>query len=72
MTIDFEQQYLAVRKRENRIYSDSEVSCLPEIFSSHDYSEEWKVRKRSAKRLITHLEKKNRPLTILEIGCGNG
>jgi ubiquinone/menaquinone biosynthesis C-methylase UbiE len=72
MTIDFEQGYSAVRKKENRIYSDSEVSRLPEILSSHDYSKEWKVRKRSAKRLIKYLKRKNRPLTILEIGCGNG
>jgi len=45
---------------------------LPEIEPSNTHHKEWQVRKRSSKRLIDYLEKKNRPLKILEIGCGNG
>ena len=33
---------------------------------------EWQTRKRSSDRLINYLQKKQRPLDILEIGCGNG
>jgi ubiquinone/menaquinone biosynthesis C-methylase UbiE len=72
MTNDFEQQYAEVRKKENRMYSDSEVLQLPKIRPSHNYSNEWQIRERSARRLVTHLEKKKTTLRILEIGCGNG
>src|SRR5258708_4522573 len=29
-------------------------------------------QERSSERLITYLEKKHKPLRILEVGCGNG
>ena len=64
--------YLASRKKENRIYSDEQVVQLPFIEPTHIHYHEWQVRKRSALRLIHYLEKKNKPLSILEIGCGNG
>jgi ubiquinone/menaquinone biosynthesis C-methylase UbiE len=69
---DFEDLYFAVRRRENRIYSDGELACLPEIDARHVHAEEWKVRRRSAIRLIDYLQKKHRSLRILEAGCGNG
>lgn len=72
MNTDFEQTYIEVRKKENRIYTDSEVFRLPEVFPSHDHAKEWKVRKRSAQKLTRYLVKKHRPLKILEVGCGNG
>jgi ubiquinone/menaquinone biosynthesis C-methylase UbiE len=68
----FEKLYIASREKEHRIYSDEQVTQLPVIESSHIHSGEWKVRRRSASRLINYLEKKNKPLAILEVGCGNG
>lgn len=69
---DFEMLYLAVRALEGRIYSDEELLQLPEIAPSHRHYKEWQVRKGSADRLISYLAKKNKPLYILEVGCGNG
>jgi len=69
---DFEDLYLAVRMRENRLYSDEELLHLPDIDPGHINAEEWKIRKRSADRLISYLRKKHRSLRILEVGCGNG
>ncbi len=68
----FEKKYIACRTRENRMYTDEEVSRLPECRASHPHSSEWQLRKASARRLTAYLEKKRQPLNILEIGCGNG
>lgn len=68
----FEEQYFALRLKENRIYSNDIVKKLPEIHSDDVNAIEWKIRKRSAKRLYDHLLKKKTPLNILEVGCGNG
>lgn len=68
----FEQAYLSLRDHEQRVYTDKEVSLLPNIPKNHLYKKEWEVRKASCKRLIHYLQKKNRPLKILEVGCGNG
>jgi ubiquinone/menaquinone biosynthesis C-methylase UbiE len=69
---DFEDLYIAVRQQEKRLYTDEQLLNLPEIDSLHAYCTEWKIRKRSAERLIAYLERKRRNLKILEIGCGNG
>lgn len=66
----FEPQYLALRQRENRIYTDAEVARLPEIDSNHIHYKEWQVRKQSCNRLLKFIE--NKKLNILEVGCGNG
>jgi 2-polyprenyl-3-methyl-5-hydroxy-6-metoxy-1,4-benzoquinol methylase len=68
----FEQLYIAVRDKEGRLYSDEQVSRLPEIEKIHPHFHEWQMRGRSSRRLINYLQKKNKPLSILEIGCGNG
>lgn len=68
----FQKLYIAVREKECRLYTDEQVAQLPLIDSSHVHSGEWEVRKRSASRLLNRLGKKNRELTILETGCGNG
>jgi ubiquinone/menaquinone biosynthesis C-methylase UbiE len=69
---DFEDLYIAVRQQEKRLYTDEQLLNLPEIDSLHTYCNEWRIRKRSAERLIAYLERKRRDLKILEIGCGNG
>jgi len=68
----FEEQYITARRRENRMYSDTEVSRLPRIPKSHMHAAEWKIRSRSSKRLVHYLENKHVPLNLLEVGCGNG
>ena len=69
---DFEDLYIAARKQEKRLYSDEQLLKLPEIDSVHQYHNEWKIRKHSSERLCDYLQRKNRSLKILEIGCGNG
>ena len=68
----FEKKYLATRQKENRVYTDEEVALLPSIANSHPHQSEWKIRGDSARLLANYLEKKNRVLSILEVGCGNG
>ncbi|MGZ3846454.1 MAG: class I SAM-dependent methyltransferase [Flavisolibacter sp.] len=68
----FEQLYTDLRRAEHRIYSDEEVSRLPHVEPDHVYSKEWEIRKSSCDRLVRYLKDINRPLKILEIGCGNG
>lgn len=69
---DFEDLYISVRQGKKRIYNDEQLLHLPEIDPAHINAEEWKIRKRSAGRLIDYLKKKYRSLRILEVGCGNG
>lgn len=68
----FEDLYLTVRQKEGRFYTDEQVSQLPDIEEIHPYFHEWQMRARSSRRLINYLQQKNKPLSILEIGCGNG
>jgi ubiquinone/menaquinone biosynthesis C-methylase UbiE len=63
---------MATREKENRLYTDEEVALLPFVQPTHTHAGEWRVRKRSADRLLTYLREKNTPLSILEVGCGNG
>lgn len=65
----FEELYTAVRRHEQKMYTDDELQLLPDFDGT---SAEWEVRRRSSSRLITRLIKKQRHLGILEIGCGNG
>lgn len=68
----FSDLYVAVRKKENRILSDTQLAGLPDIEHTYPHFEEWQLRKKSAKRFANYLEMKPKPLKILDIGCGNG
>lgn len=68
----FAEQYYLLRKKEQRIYNDEELLCLPFVKPSHPHFKEWQIRKKSAQRLVKYLQQKNAPLKILEVGCGNG
>ncbi|MDN3664295.1 class I SAM-dependent methyltransferase [Algibacter miyuki] len=63
----FSECYLKVREKERRLFTDAEVEKLP-------YSKryEWPLRVKSTTRFTTYLASKNKALTILDIGCGNG
>jgi ubiquinone/menaquinone biosynthesis C-methylase UbiE len=69
---DFEDQYIDIREKEQRIYTDSEVSQLPKISSDHIHYKEWQLRSRSTTKLINYIKHKKNISSILEIGCGNG
>jgi ubiquinone/menaquinone biosynthesis C-methylase UbiE len=68
----FEQAYLKARTIEQRVYTDEQLALLPEIPADHVHYKEWQMRRKSADRLIDHLKAKDHPLSILEVGCGNG
>ncbi|MES2418177.1 MAG: class I SAM-dependent methyltransferase [Bacteroidota bacterium] len=68
----FERLYSELRAKEQRIYSDTELSLLPEIDSKHVHYKEWKIREQSARQLIAYLSKRKEVLNLLEVGCGNG
>jgi ubiquinone/menaquinone biosynthesis C-methylase UbiE len=69
---EFEKKYIGLRLLEQRIYSDEELLMLPSIRKDHIHYQEWQIRKRSCNRLVHYLERKQTPLRILEVGCGNG
>jgi ubiquinone/menaquinone biosynthesis C-methylase UbiE len=69
---NFEENYLLVRQKEDRLYTDEQVKRLPEIEQSHPHYKEWRIRAGSCNRLIQHLSDKKRKLNILDVGCGNG
>ncbi|MBV9962243.1 MAG: methyltransferase [Parafilimonas sp.] len=68
----FEEKYIELRKKENRIYTNDQVKRLPLIENTHPHYKEWILRKQSANRLLKYLRQKGKPLKILEVGCGNG
>jgi ubiquinone/menaquinone biosynthesis C-methylase UbiE len=68
----FSDCYLSVRQKEARIMQDEELLLLPETGKDHPHASEWKRRAWSSRQLESYLGKKNRPLSILEVGCGNG
>lgn len=68
----FEQMYLSLRKKEERLYADEFVRSLPEVPAGHALAKEWRVRKISCTKLITYLRRKRENKSILEVGCGNG
>lgn len=68
----FAEQYLALRKKEQRVYTDEQVRQLPLIGADHPHYKEWQIRKRSADQLLKFLGNIHTPASILEVGCGNG
>jgi ubiquinone/menaquinone biosynthesis C-methylase UbiE len=68
----FQKQYISLRETEGRVYTDEEVKHLPRVALSHPLKKEWDSRQESGSRLVRYFSKKQRHLTILEVGCGNG
>lgn len=67
----FEDLYIDIRRKEDRLYSDEAVKLLPRLAGSHPLSAEWRRRAFTSRRLISYLNSGNRK-NILEVGCGNG
>ncbi|MBT1698972.1 class I SAM-dependent methyltransferase [Fulvivirgaceae bacterium PWU4] len=70
--LEFEKNYVELRQREKRVYTDSVVKELPSIAPDHHLKKEWKIRQTSLRKLCGYLEAKKSPKRILELGCGNG
>ena len=58
---NFEEKYISLRKKENRLYSDEQLKWLPDIEVSHPHYKEWQIRKSSCNKLIQHLTIKELP-----------
>lgn len=68
---DFEQNYIAIRQREGRVYDDELVTLLPHLPVGHPHHLEWQLRQGSTQRLLRYLRQSNAQ-RILDLGCGNG
>jgi len=68
----FSASYVELRKKEGRLLSIEEVSLLPETNNTNPNKNEWVLRKKSTLRFINYLKAKDRSLSILDVGCGNG
>lgn len=67
----FEDQYIEIRDKEQRIFSIEEIRKLPLVPESHVHTTEWKMRTGSIERFTKYLRKKGTD-KALDIGCGNG
>ena len=68
----FEEKYLAIRRKEKRLYSDDEVKLLPFASSLNPHKKEWEYRSQSFIRFKEYLKSFSRELEILDLGSGNG
>ncbi|MFC7519179.1 class I SAM-dependent methyltransferase [Xanthomonas populi] len=68
----FEQQYLQIRRKEGRLYTDAQVRSLPRPSGKLGASLEWQVRALSSALLVRHLQAHAGEGAIAELGCGNG
>ena len=62
--------YERVRRNEQRLLDDHIVQGLPAAGGKTPYAAEWRVRERTMRRVLRIAG--TRPLSILEVGCGNG
>ena len=70
---NFENEYLSLRIKEERVYTDDVIKILPDINKNYKHYFEWQIRKKSSDNFINYLNKKfTNEIKILEIGCGNG
>ncbi len=69
---DFEAQYSHLREQEGRILSPDEIRRLPVTDSDQPFHREWEMRRNTIANFLTYLQKKKGPLSVLDLGCGNG
>lgn len=67
----FEDQYILIRDKEQRIFSIDEIRRLPKVKEGHKHAAEWKIREKSIERFVRFLKKK-KVAAALDIGCGTG
>lgn len=68
----FEENYLRLRRKEKRLYSDDEVKLLPFASSLNPHKAEWDSRAKSFIRFKEYLNSFHKQFDILDLGCGNG
>ena len=68
----FENDYLKVREKEGRIFSDDLVKKLPYLPNTHTLHKEWLYRASMQNRFCNYLASRKRTVSLLDIGCGNG
>lgn len=68
---DFEEVYIRLRTKEQRVHDDAFVKQLPGVSATHPHAKEWNVRRKTQERFCAFLAQENKP-SILDIGCGNG
>jgi len=68
---EFEETYITMRDYEGRLYADADVLKLPNSHIVTPNANEWKIRERSAGKLMKRLRAKEAK-NIVDIGCGNG
>ncbi|MGK0384187.1 MAG: ubiquinone/menaquinone biosynthesis C-methylase UbiE [Bacteroidia bacterium] len=68
---DFEENYLKIREKEDRVLSDDMVLNLPQTSSDYRHHQEWSLRQVSTKMVIEQLRESHHKLA-LDLGCGNG
>ncbi len=69
---NFENDYLRLREKEGRYYTDDITRNLPAIPSAHPLQNEWSIRRQSLEKLTGYLRSEKSGGPILELGCGNG
>jgi SAM-dependent methyltransferase len=69
---DWTAAYLRARDREGWLLPDAVVAVLPAVARRNPLEREWRQRADSADRLLTYLRRRRRPVTIVDLGCGNG
>ena len=70
--MSFGDAYAAIREKEGRHYPAPILRKLPDLPPQHPLYREWQRRKSSLTRLMGHLRSMDRPLKILDLGCGVG
>jgi len=68
----FEKDYLNIRNKEGRIFSDEHVSMLPNLPEEHPLHNEWKLRADTLDKFIRYLKSQKGIIKVLDLGCGNG
>lgn len=68
----FEDVYIHTRQKEGWLYDVKSVQKLPVTDKQDPLYDLWKIRKVSADKFIKYLETKDKVVTMLEVGCGNG
>ena len=66
------EAYHLVRAKEGRLLDDDLVRGLPTSGARTPHALEWRIRERSMHRLLRTFPAQGSPLTILEVGAGNG
>ena len=69
--INFENDYIKIRQKENRVYSDDEVKNLPWISPNKQQESEWRLRSSSTGQFFEYVKNQD-PKNILDLACGNG